>query len=54
MREPLDGEAIDDDDDEREVVTAITGDGVRKRRIEPQCPICTGGHGLPCGWHPLS
>lgn len=23
-------------------------------RVNPDCPICTGGRGLPCSWHPLS
>lgn len=22
-------------------------------RVNPDCPICTGGRGLPCSWHPL-
>lgn len=47
-RESSDGEAVEADD---EIVTAITGAGVQRRKLNPACPICTGGTGIECSWH---
>lgn len=48
--EPTDGEALETADEHDEVV-AVTGDGIKTRKVRNDCPICVGGTSLACSWH---
>lgn len=47
------GEAFADEAEHKLASLTGTPEGVGPR-VRPDCPICTGGRGLPCAWHALS